>query len=163
MFALFPPETPLGASLFRLAEALPRTPDRRGRASLVADHLPLLRWKPFANAALPLVSLAIDVVARQFVYAKDIPGAIPRAMGAVRRCGHTRFSFDMLGEGARTARDAERNFARYLGAIEAVAKAPGAHDALGVSVKLSSIHPRYDAASHALVRRREPPPHADHA
>jgi len=64
----------------------------------------------------------------------------------------TRFSFDMLGEGARTARDAERNFARYLDAVAAVAKTPSARDAFGVSVKLSSIHPRYDAASHGLVR-----------
>src|SRR5204863_390918 len=68
-----------------------------------------------------------------------------------------RFSFDMLGEGARTAQDADRNFRRTMDAIRAMERAVGARETvlrerLEVSVKLSSIHPRYDAASHAQVR-----------
>src|SRR5205809_6805787 len=67
-----------------------------------------------------------------------------------------RFSFDMLGEGARTAADADRNFRRTMDAIR-VMEQLGAREAvwrerLEVSVKLSSIHPRYDAASYAQVR-----------
>jgi RHH-type transcriptional regulator, proline utilization regulon repressor / proline dehydrogenase / delta 1-pyrroline-5-carboxylate dehydrogenase len=152
MFGWFPPETPLGESLFRLAEALERTPDRPSRAALLAERLPALRWPALARIALPFASLAMGAVARQFVYAEQIGKAIPRAARAIAGQTRTRFSFDMLGEGARTSRDAERNFARYLEAIKAVAKTQQPSEALGVSVKLSSIHPRHDGASHALVR-----------
>src|SRR5262249_51146305 len=57
-----------------------------------------------------------------------------------------RFSFDMLGEGARTAADAQRYFEAYAHAIDAIgAGASGAlPDRLGFSVKLSALHPRYE-------------------
>ena len=63
----------------------------------------------------------------------------------------------MLGEGARTADDAERYFKSYAGAIEAIGKSAG-NAALpqrpGISVKLSALHPRYEAAV-ARTRARE--------
>ena len=152
-FAIFPPGSAAGDSLFRLAEALPRIPDRSSRIAMLADCVPALRgWK--AAAALPFASVAMNAIGRQFVYARNVAAALRRA----ERAGPARrFSFDMLGEGARNAQDADRNFRRYLDAIGAMERAIGEregiwHERLEVSVKLSSIHPRYDAASYALVR-----------
>src|SRR6267378_4534629 len=155
-FAIFPPGSPAGESLFRLAEALPRIPDRPSRAAMLADRVPALRgWK--AAAALPFADLATNAIGRQFVYAETVAAALRRAKRDVRASPASRFSFDMLGEGARTDADADRNFRRYIDAIRAMERAVSARAAiwrerLEVSVKLSSIHPRYDAASYAQVR-----------
>jgi RHH-type proline utilization regulon transcriptional repressor/proline dehydrogenase/delta 1-pyrroline-5-carboxylate dehydrogenase len=137
-FAWFPPEEPLGEALFRLAEAYPRTPDRANRRALVSE---------FLHRAVPLlpVDFGARLVARQFVYAETIGRALWRA----RRNARNGFSFDMLGEGARTAEDAARNFRRYEQAVRAAAAAPSR---FGVSIKLSSIHPRYDAAGFPRAR-----------
>jgi RHH-type transcriptional regulator, proline utilization regulon repressor / proline dehydrogenase / delta 1-pyrroline-5-carboxylate dehydrogenase len=65
-----------------------------------------------------------------------------------------RYSFDMLGEGARTAADAERYFEAYAEAIAAIGAAAGAArlpQRPGISVKLSALHPRYEAVSRARV------------
>jgi len=154
-FAIFPPGSPAGDSLFRLAEALPRIPDRSSRIAMLADRVPALRgWK--AAAALPFASVAMNAIGRQFVYAETIAAALRRAERDACARPATRFSFDMLGEGARTAADADRNFRRYMGAIRAMERAAGTREAvwgkrLEVSVKLSSVHPRYDAASYAQV------------
>ena len=60
----------------------------------------------------------------------------------------------MLGEGARTAEDATRYFGSYADAIEAIGRAAG-NKALperpGISVKLSALHPRYEATSRERV------------
>ena len=61
--------------------------------------------------------------------------------------GHKRFSFDMLGEGARTEKDALRYFEAYANAIETIGKNSQQHDtysANGISVKLSALYPRYE-------------------
>src|SRR5882757_5200055 len=155
-FAIFPPGSPAGDALFRLAEALPRIPDRPSRIAMLADRVPPLRgWR--AAAGLPFASVAMDAIGRQFVYAETIAAALRRAERDARARPATRFSFDMLGEGARTAQDADRNFRRYMDAIRAMGQALGAREGiwrerLEVSVKLSSVHPRYDAASYAQVR-----------
>jgi RHH-type proline utilization regulon transcriptional repressor/proline dehydrogenase/delta 1-pyrroline-5-carboxylate dehydrogenase len=65
-----------------------------------------------------------------------------------------RYSFDMLGEGARTAADAERYFDAYAEAIAAIGAAAGASSLPqrpGISVKLSALNPRYEAVSRARV------------
>src|SRR5882757_5040562 len=155
-FAIFPPGSPAGDSLFRLAEALPRIPDRPSRIAMLADRVPALRgWK--AAAALPFASVAMNAIGRQFVYAQSVAAALRRAERDARTRPAARFSFDMLGEGARTVQDADRNFRRYMDAIRAMGQAAGAREGiwrerLEVSVKLSSVHPRYDAASYAQVR-----------
>src|SRR5207302_6053038 len=152
-FAIFPPGSPAGDSLFRLAEALPRIPDRPSRIAMLADRVPALRgWK--AAAALPFASVAMHAIGRQFVYAETIAAALRRAERDARGRPARRFSFDMLGEGARTAADADRNFRRYMDAIRAMERAVSSvwRERLEVSVKLSSIHPRYDTASYARVR-----------
>ncbi len=65
-----------------------------------------------------------------------------------------RYSFDMLGEGARTAADAERYFGAYaeaIAAIGAAASAPSLPQRPGISVKLSALYPRYEAVSRVRV------------
>jgi RHH-type proline utilization regulon transcriptional repressor/proline dehydrogenase/delta 1-pyrroline-5-carboxylate dehydrogenase len=60
----------------------------------------------------------------------------------------------MLGEGARTAEDAERYYESYAAAIDAIGRAAGNEplpDRPGISVKLSALHPRYDALSRERV------------
>jgi RHH-type proline utilization regulon transcriptional repressor/proline dehydrogenase/delta 1-pyrroline-5-carboxylate dehydrogenase len=64
------------------------------------------------------------------------------------------FSYDMLGEAARTAQDAARYAERYAQAIAAIgARAQGRalHRAPGISVKLSALHPRYEEAQRGRV------------
>ena len=120
---------------------------------MLADRVPALRgWK--AAAALPFASVAMDAIGRQFVYAETVAEGLRRAE---RTRPARRVSFDMLGEGARTVADADRNFRRYMDAIRTMERAVSAREGvwrerLEVSVKLSSIHPRYDAASYAQVR-----------
>ena len=130
VFAWLPPERPAGERLFRLVEALTRTPDRGARRALVREFAP--------GVPAPLAALGARLVARQFVFAETIQEALARA-------GDGRYSYDMLGEGARTAADAERGLQRYLEALAPVRRG-------GISVKLSSIHERYDAASWPKAR-----------
>ena len=63
----------------------------------------------------------------------------------------------MLGEGARTAADAERYFNSYASAIEAIGRAADDRalpDRPGISVKLSALHPRFEAVSRAAGDER---------
>jgi RHH-type proline utilization regulon transcriptional repressor/proline dehydrogenase/delta 1-pyrroline-5-carboxylate dehydrogenase len=60
----------------------------------------------------------------------------------------------MLGEGARTERDAERYLASYRNAIEAIAGgriAASPMDADGISIKLSALFSRYEDAQRERV------------
>jgi len=153
---LFPIDTPLGESLFRLAEALPRTPDANSQRALLA-RLPGLSM-PFAQAAVrPLAQAALRVFAHQFVYGETIEEALSRSRRDCMADRRRRFSFDMLGEGARTAEDAERNFDHYVEAVRALGRDAGSaasawRSRSGVSIKLSAIHPRYEAAQFAHSR-----------
>ena len=66
-----------------------------------------------------------------------------------------RYSYDMLGEGARTSADAHEHFLAYRGAIDAIGRRAGAATpvaAPGVSVKLSALHPRLELAQIERVR-----------
>ncbi|MGE0563413.1 MAG: bifunctional proline dehydrogenase/L-glutamate gamma-semialdehyde dehydrogenase PutA [Pseudolabrys sp.] len=106
------------------------------------------------RVGLPAVRTAARQMMRllgtHFVLGETIDAALARAADHQRY----RYSFDMLGEGARTAADARRYFAAYAEAIEAVG-AQAAGDALparpGVSVKLSALHPRYEPLSRDRV------------
>jgi RHH-type proline utilization regulon transcriptional repressor/proline dehydrogenase/delta 1-pyrroline-5-carboxylate dehydrogenase len=92
---------------------------------------------------------AVQLLGRQFVLGQDIGEAMHAANAARREMPNLRFSFDMLGEGARTERDAQRYLASYtnaIGAIAARADASGPVEANdGISIKLSALHPRYEA------------------
>jgi len=93
---------------------------------------------------------AMRLIGSHFVLGQTIEEALARA----RSHADFRYSFDMLGEGARTAADAEKYFAAYAGAIAAIGARAG-NKALpgrpGISVKLSALHPRYEAVSRERV------------
>ncbi len=92
---------------------------------------------------------AMRLLGSHFVLGQTIDEALSRA----RAHAQMRYSFDMLGEGARTADDADAYFDAYAGAIAAIGKgAKGAAPARpGISVKLSALHPRYEAVSRERV------------
>jgi RHH-type proline utilization regulon transcriptional repressor/proline dehydrogenase/delta 1-pyrroline-5-carboxylate dehydrogenase len=95
---------------------------------------------------------AMRLLGSHFVHGQTIEEALGRAASDPE----SRYSFDMLGEGARTAKDAERYFHSYAHAIEAIGKSSSAtslHERPGISVKLSALHPRYEAVSEDRVIR----------
>lgn len=82
---------------------------------------------------------------RQFVLGRSIEEATKRGAGMEAK-GYT-YSFDMLGEAARTEADARRYHLAYSDAITAIAPACTSKDIRenpGISVKLSALHPRYE-------------------
>ena len=96
--------------------------------------------EPVIRAAL---RRGMRVLARQFVMGRTIAEALSRAGGSEAR--RWRYSFDMLGESARTHADAARYFAAYSDAIGKIGRAGGGPvDGPGISVKLSALHPRYE-------------------
>ena len=165
--------TPEGVALMCVAEALLRIPDARTQDALIRDKLAARNWSAASAAdwALMLtgtlarwhdetastlkqliarlgepvvrgaVRQAMRILAGQFVLAETIEEAVKRA--GERR--PYRFSFDMLGEAARTAEDATNYMTAYTRAIGAV-RAPD-----GISIKLSALHPRFEEAKRARV------------
>jgi RHH-type proline utilization regulon transcriptional repressor/proline dehydrogenase/delta 1-pyrroline-5-carboxylate dehydrogenase len=111
-----------------------------------------------ARAGEPVVRSAIRqamrIMAEQFIVGETIDAALERA--AEREAAGFRFSYDMLGEAARTAHDAAQYLAAYEAAIDAVGRA-APHDAPiearpGISIKLSALHPRFEVAQRQRVR-----------
>jgi len=102
---------------------------------------------------------AMRILGNQFVLGETIEAALNTA--AYERSQGYRFSFDMLGEAARTAEDADRYAARYADAATAIAAWAGVPEARtdetlharpGLSVKLSALHPRYVPSQEAQLR-----------
>jgi RHH-type transcriptional regulator, proline utilization regulon repressor / proline dehydrogenase / delta 1-pyrroline-5-carboxylate dehydrogenase len=93
---------------------------------------------------------AMQIMGDEFVLGRTIEEALRRADETKAMA-----SFDMLGEGARTAKDAQRHFNAYLHAIRTAGAAStgGLYAGHGVSVKLSALHPRYEYANQARVLR----------
>ncbi len=108
-------------------------------------NLPATIKRLLARLGEPVIRTAVRqamrILAGQFVLAETIEEAVQR--GNQRR--PYRFSFDMLGEAARTAEDAANYLASYTRAINAV-QAPDA-----LSIKLSALHPRFEEAKRARV------------
>ncbi len=91
------------------------------------------------------VGHAMAEMGTQFVLGETIESAIARGT-KVSNQGCT-YSFDMLGEAARTERDAERYHASYQAAISMIAREVRDSDVRNnpsISVKLSALHPRYE-------------------
>ncbi len=100
--------------------------------------------EPVIRAA---VARAMKEMGRQFVLGESIRAAMKRAAGMEAR-GYT-YSYDMLGEAARTDSDAARYHLAYGRAIAAIAERctrDDIRDNPGISVKLSALHPRYELA-----------------
>ncbi len=100
------------------------------------------------------VDLAMRLMGKQFVAGETIGEALENARRYEAQ--GFRYSYDMLGEAAMTAADAQHYYDAYERAIEAIGRASagrGIHDGPGISIKLSALHPRYSVAQRARVLR----------
>ncbi|MBB3971460.1 bifunctional proline dehydrogenase/L-glutamate gamma-semialdehyde dehydrogenase PutA [Hansschlegelia beijingensis] len=109
-----------------------------------------------ARGGEPVVRAAVDLAMRllgeQFVTGRTIEEALARARK--REQAGFRHSFDMLGEAALTAADAENYLAAYREAVVAIgqeAAGRGWREGPGISIKLSALHPRYQRAQRGRV------------
>jgi RHH-type transcriptional regulator, proline utilization regulon repressor / proline dehydrogenase / delta 1-pyrroline-5-carboxylate dehydrogenase len=122
--------------------------NKRGGPASLLKRLVARSGEPVIRQAL---RQAMRILGDNFVLGRTIKEAIQRARPyETQGC---RVSYDMLGEGARSARDAERYYARYMDAIAAISQAAGPFksthaeallDRPGLSVKLSAIDPRFE-------------------
>ncbi|HEY1070088.1 MAG TPA: bifunctional proline dehydrogenase/L-glutamate gamma-semialdehyde dehydrogenase PutA [Thermomonas sp.] len=114
------------------------------------------------RAGEPVIRLAVrqamKIMGHQFVLGRTIDEALARSRKG--EGANYRYSFDMLGEGALTTKDALRYQEAYRGAIHAIGRDYAPHRAAGadavfgapsISVKLSALHPRYEHAKRARV------------
>jgi RHH-type transcriptional regulator, proline utilization regulon repressor / proline dehydrogenase / delta 1-pyrroline-5-carboxylate dehydrogenase len=130
--------------------------DKGSGPTSVLKRLIARSGEPFIRQAL---RQAMRILADNFVLGRTIQEALHRAAPLEAR-GYL-FSYDMLGERAKTEDDATRYFERYLSAIEAVGKAAPAYSghvqALpgrpSVSIKLSALHPRFDPGKEERLDR----------
>ncbi len=122
------------------------------RAPGMAGHLRAAIRRLGEPVIRKAVGRAMKEMGRQFVLGETIEAAMERA--AKREAQGYSYSYDMLGEAARTAADAQRYEVAYASAITAISARckPGAlRDNPGISVKLSALHPRYEVAQETRV------------
>ena len=172
----------LAEALLRVPDvetAIALTADQLGRAEFEADGDGLLanlssaaialskKFLPDSSAQPSLMARlgaktvvaatvrAVQLLGRQFVLGQDIGEALLEADQARGRIAGLRFSFDMLGEGARTDADALRYLASYHSAVQSLAARASTTAATaqndGISIKLSALHPRYEHSQRARV------------
>jgi RHH-type transcriptional regulator, proline utilization regulon repressor / proline dehydrogenase / delta 1-pyrroline-5-carboxylate dehydrogenase len=132
------------------------------------NQQPGLIAKLGARTVVAATLRAVALLGKQFVLGQTID----EAQDIARQSPELSFSYDMLGEGARTERDAQGYLASYTNAIKSIAaraikqRASGQKsqknalqgDAInplyaadGISIKLSALHPRYEYTQHARV------------
>jgi len=127
---------------------------------LVATHsdqgLAATLRRAVARGGEPLIRRGVDMAMRlmgeQFVTGQTIAEALANATR--REAMGFRYSYDMLGEAALTAADAERYRSAYEAAIHAIGRAAagrGPIEGPGISIKLSALHPRYARAQFERV------------
>ncbi len=104
--------------------------------------------KLISRAGEPVIRRGVDMAMRmmgeQFVTGQTIGEAINRSKPLEAQ--GFQYSYDMLGEAATTAKDAQRYYRDYENAIHAIGKASagrGVYGGPGISIKLSALHPRY--------------------
>ena len=131
-----------------LTGKLMETPKQTSLTSILTSLL--------ARTSKGIIRKAVDVAMRmmgeQFVTGETIAEALNNAKTLENK--GFRYSYDMLGEAALTAYDADRYFDDYTQAIHAIGKAAQGKDIYsgpGISIKLSALHPRYQRAQIARV------------
>ena len=107
--------------------------------------------KLLSRMGAPLIRTALKqamhYLAGQFVFA----GSLQQAVQRCEQESAYRYSFDMLGESALTAEDAERYYQSYLSAISTLAEQASSAEMYanpGISIKLSALCPRYEPFQH---------------
>ena len=108
-----------------------------------------------ARSVVAATLRAVQLLGRQFVLGQTIGEAMDEATSAKKKLLNLRFSYDMLGEGARTEADAQKYLASYKNAIESIAFCARIDWSTelndGISIKLSALHPRYEDAQRSRV------------
>ena len=124
----------------------PETAD--GRPKNILGRLIKRSGEPVIRAAM---NQAMKLMGKQFVLGRSISEALKNGRPQ-REQGYT-YSFDMLGEAALTAGDAEKYMNDYRKAIDTVGKEPqvGHGPRPSISIKLSALHPRYEVAQRERV------------
>ncbi len=104
------------------------------------------------------VRQAVKILGDQFVLGRTIREALSN--GEAYQAKGYLFSYDMLGEAAKSQKDADLYYERYMSAIDAVGQASGPFAAMhldalykrpGISVKLSALHPRFEPGKEARL------------
>jgi RHH-type transcriptional regulator, proline utilization regulon repressor / proline dehydrogenase / delta 1-pyrroline-5-carboxylate dehydrogenase len=107
------------------------------------------------EAVVAIALRAVQLLGRQFVLGETLAVAMARAAEWRTRHPACRFSYDMLGEGARSDADALRYLEHYRDAVDALAghgdAAQATEERDGISIKLSALYPRYEDAQRARV------------
>jgi RHH-type transcriptional regulator, proline utilization regulon repressor / proline dehydrogenase / delta 1-pyrroline-5-carboxylate dehydrogenase len=142
----------IGGGVVRLGQ------DKGSGPGAVLKRLVGRSGEPFIRQAM---RQAMRVLGDSFVLGRTIEEALARA--APLEAKGYRFSYDMLGERARTAADAGKYFGRYMAAADAIGRAhPAGRGAMnaeallarpGLSVKLSALHPRFDPGKDERLMR----------
>jgi RHH-type transcriptional regulator, proline utilization regulon repressor / proline dehydrogenase / delta 1-pyrroline-5-carboxylate dehydrogenase len=125
-----------------------------------ANTQPGLIAKLGARTVVAATLRAVALLGKQFVLGQTIE----EAQNIASQSPALTFSYDMLGEGARTEHDAQKYLTSYTNAIHSIAaralktrakdqkvskNTPQTSD--GISIKLSALHPRYEYTQHARV------------
>lgn len=160
-----------GRAMMELAEAYLRTPDAATRSLLLRDKLTQAAWQkntsdnkttsiaksllrmgrgvlnsPVRIVAGPIAALTTEAgmgqLARHFVLGETIDEALKKAQNEGRE--REIFSFDILGEGARTEGAAQAYFENYK---HAIARVSGTGN---ISVKLSALHHKFEETHRAV-------------
>ncbi|CAH0530384.1 bifunctional proline dehydrogenase/L-glutamate gamma-semialdehyde dehydrogenase PutA [Vibrio hippocampi] len=116
------------------------------KSNLASEH----SWKALVSklgkpVVYQAVQQAMKLMGQQFVLGQTIAQAKQKARSNIT--DKQSYSFDMLGEAALTEQDAQRYFKAYASAIEEIAALQNdpALSAPSISIKLSALHPRYEA------------------
>lgn len=122
--------------------------DPKTTASSFLDKMTKKMGEPVIRRAM---QQAMQIMGQQFVLAETMVAALSNSQ-SYRDKGYT-YSFDMLGEAAVIDKDAEKYFNDYLGAIKQAAQitVKAGIPKPSVSIKLSALHPRYEATHEAEV------------
>jgi RHH-type proline utilization regulon transcriptional repressor/proline dehydrogenase/delta 1-pyrroline-5-carboxylate dehydrogenase len=111
---------------------------------------PGLMAKLGARTVVAATLRAVQLLGRQFVLGQTMAEGMQEANTARRKMPNLRYSYDMLGEGARTDADALTHLTSYQNAIISIAsnadKTCACEQNDGISIKLSALHPRYEYA-----------------
>jgi len=105
-----------------------------------------------ATVIRPIILQMMKAIGNQFVMGQTIEAALKRAQ-SLEEHGY-RYSYDMLGEAARTKQDAAHYFDAYVHAIEAIGQSAKSNKPFlnpGISIKLSALHPRYEYSQEKRV------------
>ena len=97
-----------------------------------------------------VIKQSINILAKQFIFEKDIKRASKLSLKLEDSIYD--YSFDMLGEGARTYQDANKYFENYKNAITVIGET-SSQKKHSISIKLSALHPRYERNKIELLRK----------